>query len=268
MNATSHKGNPNGEAPYDPGAYWDRISGLYQAETRISVHDVHYGPLVPGENELQLLGEVRARDMLELGCGGGQNSIALARRGARALGVDLSPRQIEYARALAAGEGVEAHFEILNVETELNRLPSGAYDCIHTAWGLSFIADLQPVLRECHRILRPGGQLLIATGHPVFAGEWIQLDQGEEGIFLTSYFDPPADIRHADDLMVAAYFQPVGRMIDWLVSAGFRLQKLVEPRAPSDTSRRAPYWSPSWEEMAAQLRAVPIVAVYVATRIP
>ncbi|HSR35450.1 MAG TPA: hypothetical protein VLY63_33190, partial [Anaerolineae bacterium] len=61
---------------------WDTISANYQAHTRISTDDVHYGPLAPGERELGLLGNILGKHILEIGCGGGQNSIALTKWGA------------------------------------------------------------------------------------------------------------------------------------------------------------------------------------------
>lgn len=54
---------------------WDTISAHYQASTRISTDNVHYGPLAPGER------------VIEIGCGG-QNGIALAKWGATCVGVD------------------------------------------------------------------------------------------------------------------------------------------------------------------------------------
>jgi SAM-dependent methyltransferase len=269
VGTTPDKDNPYRSPPFDTRRYWDAISGRYQGETRIAVDDVHYGPLIPGERELRLFGEVGGLDMLELGCGGGQNSVALAKWGARCLGIDISPRQIEFARELAVRENVGARFVVGDIEHDLGGIPSAGFDWIHTAWGLSFVQDLEPVLRECRRILKPRGRLLLATGHPVFSGEWVQLDQGEEGVFVRNYFDPPADTRNAGDIMVAAFFHPIGRVIDWLTGAGFRLDRLVEPPArPLDESTPAPYESRSWEEMREPLRAIPVVAVYIATRLP
>ena len=49
---------------------WNIISRSYQQKTRISLEDVHYGPISAGERELKLLGSVRKKDVLEIGCGG------------------------------------------------------------------------------------------------------------------------------------------------------------------------------------------------------
>jgi 2-polyprenyl-3-methyl-5-hydroxy-6-metoxy-1,4-benzoquinol methylase len=59
------------------------------------------------EPELQVLGEVVGRDVLELGCGAAQGSIDLARAGARPVGLDLSEGQLGHARRLLRQAGVQ-----------------------------------------------------------------------------------------------------------------------------------------------------------------
>jgi len=80
---------------------WNIVSKGYQEKTRISLEDVHYGPTSPGELELKLLGNVKEKHVLEVGCGGGQNSIVLAKWGAKPVGLDVSEEQIKYAKQLA-----------------------------------------------------------------------------------------------------------------------------------------------------------------------
>ena len=68
--------------------WWDKASEHYQAENRIPTDDVLYGPFSPGESELNLLGDVKNKRILEIGCGGGQSSIAFAKRGAKCTAID------------------------------------------------------------------------------------------------------------------------------------------------------------------------------------
>ncbi len=58
---------------------WNIISRAYQENIRVSLEDVHYGPISPGERELKLLGDVKGKDVLEIVCGEGQNTIVLAK---------------------------------------------------------------------------------------------------------------------------------------------------------------------------------------------
>lgn len=59
------------------------------------------------EDELQILGDVSVKDVLELGCGAAQWSILLAERGARPVGLDNSDRQLEHARAAVEAAGLD-----------------------------------------------------------------------------------------------------------------------------------------------------------------
>ena len=85
----------------DMRAAWNRTSAGYQRLHQISTDAAHYGPWAPDESELRLLGDVRDKRILEIGCGGGQCSIAFARQGAIAVGIDLSDEQLAFASELA-----------------------------------------------------------------------------------------------------------------------------------------------------------------------
>ena len=74
---------------------WNTISKAYQEKTRISLNDVHWGPISAGESSLRLLGNVKNKDILEIGCGGGQNAIVLKTWGARPVGLDISQEQLD-----------------------------------------------------------------------------------------------------------------------------------------------------------------------------
>ena len=75
------------------------MSESYQADSDISLDDVHYAPFAPGERYYNLLGEVAGLRVLELACGGAQNAVALSKRGANVTAVDFSPNQLRHALA-------------------------------------------------------------------------------------------------------------------------------------------------------------------------
>jgi len=80
---------------------WNAISPHYQEAHKIPTDFVHYGPHCPNEDQLQLIGDVQGKQVLEIGCGGGQCSIAFAKRGASVTGLDLSDAQIAFAQESA-----------------------------------------------------------------------------------------------------------------------------------------------------------------------
>ena len=82
--------------------WWDEASEYYQKEIADDKLDtVHYGPFGSTEEKLRLLGNVKGKIVLELGCGGGQCAISLTKKGAICTGIDVSAKQLEYAAKLA-----------------------------------------------------------------------------------------------------------------------------------------------------------------------
>ena len=96
---------------------------------------VTYGPDVPREDSLRLLGSVDGKRVLDLGCGAGHNAIALARHGAKVIGVDASSDQVADARTACEREQVrlELHHAPL---AELAFIRADTIDAVVSVWGL------------------------------------------------------------------------------------------------------------------------------------
>src|SRR5690348_4301209 len=89
--------------------FWENYGPHYQRDCKIPV-DVHYGPGSPNEADLQLIGSVEGKHVLEVGCGGAQCSVAFALQGAIVTAVDIAASQLAFARDLAASHGVSIDF--------------------------------------------------------------------------------------------------------------------------------------------------------------
>ena len=85
----------------------DRFTVAGPAGTELPTDVVTYGFGIPREDTLKLLGHVEGKRVLDLGCGAGHNAIALAKAGAKVIGVDTSSEQIADARAACEREGVK-----------------------------------------------------------------------------------------------------------------------------------------------------------------
>ena len=70
-------------------AGWDAMARTYQADSDISLDDIHYAPFAPGERYYGLLGDVSGKRVLELACGGAQNSVTLSCWGADVVALDF-----------------------------------------------------------------------------------------------------------------------------------------------------------------------------------
>lgn len=100
--------------------------------------------------------------LLDVGCGGGQHAVQIVQRrpDLQVVGVDISTTMVKRARALARRANVadKATFELgdaLNLE-----FASESFDAVYCAGPLKQVSDKSRALRECHRVLRPGGRVL------------------------------------------------------------------------------------------------------------
>jgi SAM-dependent methyltransferase len=100
----------------------------------------------------------RGRRVLEVACGTGQGLGMLARKAASVIGCDIEPRSIDTARS-THGDRIELHV------ASAERLPAadGAIDVVLLFEALYYLPDAEAFLRECRRVLDPGGVLLLST---------------------------------------------------------------------------------------------------------
>ena len=110
------------------------------------------------EAELNAMPDVDGKDVIELGCGTAYFSAWMARRGARPVGVDLTPAQLETARQLQGETGIE--FPLLEANAESVPLPDASFDVAFSEYGASIWCDPYEWIPEAARLLRPGGELV------------------------------------------------------------------------------------------------------------
>jgi SAM-dependent methyltransferase len=140
---------------------WTRSNAEYTdaaAAKAWAQEEITWGMWGVPERELQLLGDVAGKEVLELGCGTAYFSAWLARRGARAVGIDPTPAQLETARRLMRESGLE--FRLIEAGGEEVPLPDASFDLVHSEYGASIWADPYRWIPEAARLLRPGGKLV------------------------------------------------------------------------------------------------------------
>jgi len=118
------------------------------------------------ESDLKLLPEdLSGMDAIELGCGTAYISAYLIRRGATVVGIDNSQRQLDTARRLADEHGVE--LELIHGNAEVVPKPDESFDFAVSEYGAAIWADPYVWIPEAHRLLRPGGELVMLGTHPL-----------------------------------------------------------------------------------------------------
>jgi ubiquinone/menaquinone biosynthesis C-methylase UbiE len=190
---------------------------------------VSYGPDVPREDALKLLGSVDGKRILDLGCGAGHNAIALARHGAKVIGVDESADQVADARAACEREQVKVELHHAPL-AELAFIRADTIDAALSVWGLVPVDDIDRVFRQVDRVLRPEHPLVLSLPHPAFA--MIDTDDPERRV-RRAYWDPAVE----DGLVprtISALFTSLGR-------ANFRVDTVLEPQ-PAGGGPRSSAW--------------------------
>ena len=125
------------------------------AEGQWAADGIRWGLFRLPEAELGLLGDVRGLDIVELGCGSAFLSASLARAGARPVGVDLSPAQLDTARRCQRRHDV--FFPLVEADAGQVPLRSGAFDLVVSEYGAAPWCDPADWLAEAARLLRPDG---------------------------------------------------------------------------------------------------------------
>jgi ubiquinone/menaquinone biosynthesis C-methylase UbiE len=99
--------------------------------------------------------ESGGHDVLDVGCGQGIDVYGYASSGARAVGIDLTPRHVELATMHLASMGQAA--TILEGDAEKMPFPADSFDLVSSNGVLHHTPDIAAALAECLRVLRPGG---------------------------------------------------------------------------------------------------------------
>jgi SAM-dependent methyltransferase len=212
--------------PTDIAAAWDRHSVAYQDAAQLSTKVAHYGPDIPTEADLRLLGDLKGKRVLELGCGGAQCSIAFAKQGATAIGVDFSAVQLGHARGLCEQEEVRVELRQGDL-ADLAFLRADSIDLVFSAYAFGYVEDLNRVFRQVHRVLKVGAPLVFSLTHPAYD----MFDDNAHPSLLVrrSYFDrTPIDFEWGG-IPFTAYHHTFAELYMGLARASYRVDLILEP---------------------------------------
>jgi SAM-dependent methyltransferase len=220
-------------------AHWDALASVHG-------QDAYYDTeaLVAGADSLreaeaaglrEAVGAVAGLDVLHLQCHIGFDSISLARRGARVVGVDFSPASLEKARALARRCEVDVEF----VEGDATALPvelHNRFDLVYATIGvISWIDDITAWMRSAASALRGGGRLLLVEIHPLYnmleSVDPLKFDfpYADDGARTfdepTSYAGPDLQVSSTGTVV---YAHSLGEVVNAALAAGLRIERLEE----------------------------------------
>lgn len=209
------------------------------------------------------LGELVGRDVLHLQCHLGTETIAFARRGARAVGLDFSGASVAAANGIAEKAGLDVTYVQANVYDAVPALEGRQFDVVYTGKGaLCYLPDLDRWAGVVAQLLRPGGRLYIVEFHPLLnslgpkpgAGEGPELllrhdylggDGAVHRDATHTYTDGPA-VEGATDSY--EWMHGISEVVNALVDAGLTIRRLTEsdelpwPRWPQMVRTPSGWW--------------------------
>ena len=216
-----------------PAFYDDAV--VFEAYRQLRAKPGNANDTLEGPAFLDLLGDVRGHDVLDLGCGDGEfGRDVLAAGAASYRGLDGSRRMIEHAELALQGAGAQLHCVDLDAwarspESE----PAGGASRVCARLVLHYLADLRPLLRCVRRALRDDGLFVFSVEHPIQTSR--MTDPGSRlraGWHVDDYFESGPRLSRWLGSEVVKYHRTLEEHVEALRDSGFRIEGLREA-APS-----------------------------------
>ena len=234
-------------------SHWTKSNSEYTARTahdRWSRPDIAWGVWKNPESEVRILPDVHGLEVIELGCGTAYFGAWLKKRGAaRVVGVDITPAQLDTARAMNEEFGLGLEF--LEANAEDVPLPDESFDLVFSEYGASIWCDPALWIAEASRLLRPGGELVFMRGTtlrilcvPDQGKTTDRLQRPQNGMYRFDWED--------DDWSGVEFHPSTSDMLAILRTNGFALLDFRELYAPEDAGTHEYYddppveWAKQW----------------------
>lgn len=146
---------------------WNKQAERYQQNADFSFNNVDYGDIrCKTEEDLKLLGDVKGKKIFELGCGGANCGIALAKQGAIVTCTDISEEQIKFAKENAKKEEVNIKFIVSSMESLV--LEEKEFDIVISVCAMMYVENIDKVYKNVSNVLKDKGVFVFSLNDPTF----------------------------------------------------------------------------------------------------
>jgi SAM-dependent methyltransferase len=202
------------------------MAEAYRRNAQDSVHNAYYDrPAV-----LDALGPVGGTQILDAACGPGLYADALLDAGAEVVGFDASSAMVEIARKRL---GHRARIDLARLGEPLP-YSSASFDLSVCALAIHYVQDAATAFAELHRVLRPGGALVLSTQHPTT--DWLR----KGGSYFDHVLETDVWKWSGGEQQLRYWRVPLSTLCDWVTGAGFLIERLIEPRPIQAMRTRSP----------------------------
>lgn len=208
---------------------WNKHALRYQKNTDFSFDEVDYGSVHCATDEkFRLIGDVNGKKVLELGCGGANCGIALAKKGAVVTCVDISEEQIKIATENAKREMVDVEF-IVSAMEDL-KLADEVYDVVISMSALGYIEDLNKIFMIANKTLKQKGSFIFSLPDAIYAcitAKYLWNDPVEQHSYF--YTGPERwKWNDEDEFEFITYRRPMSDCINMLIDTGFIIKRVYQ----------------------------------------
>lgn len=225
---------------------WGKVANWYD---RLLADPDSYQSQVILPNLRRVLGEVTGQKILDLGCGQGLFSVAMAKLGAVVIGVDISPELLKIAEAQSEKSGQKIDFRVSSAD-KLDFLSAGLFDVVVMVLAAQNIKELDRVLGECARVLKKSGRLILVLNHPAFRvpqfSDW-QFDEIRKiqsrvvGKYLSeAQIEIQTHPGKSTSSKTISFHRPLQVYFKWLTKNGFAVTRLEEWISHKKSQPKAP----------------------------
>lgn len=228
-------------------AAWDTWAPEYEAwaPRAWAAEEWSWGLFSVPDADLKAMPEsVAGLDVAELGCGTAYISAWLARRGARPVGIDNSPAQLETARRMQEQFGIAFPLHLGNAEE--TPFADASFDMVISEYGASIWCDPYRWIPEAARILRPGGRLIYLINSTLLM-LCTPVDAADDTPATTCLERPLFGLHRLDWPDGSVNFSlSSGNWIRLLRANGFEVEDLIEVQPPAGATTSFPIVTPEW----------------------
>jgi 2-polyprenyl-3-methyl-5-hydroxy-6-metoxy-1,4-benzoquinol methylase len=221
----------------------------------------YYRDVMNNPATFELLGDIRRKKILDLGCGEGYNCRIMAKKGAYVTGVDFSEKMIDFAIQKEKKEQLNIKYLVAEA-SDLQKLKDDNFDVVVCFMSLQDIEDYEGAVKEASRVLRKDGRFVFAIPHPCFEtrivdgeviGGW-EYEKGnrEEPIKEPKYYKvdryfeshryrvPWRMERLTLHFQTTSFHRTLTKYAGALLKAGFVIRNLKEPRPSKEAIKKYP----------------------------
>ena len=202
---------------------WNNKTDVHIASDFYDMDGFLKGKTTLNSIELELLGDVKDKKILHLQCHFGQDTLSLARLGAKVTGIDLSDKAIERAKDLAKELHLDATFICCDIYETANYLDE-KFDIVFTSYGtIGWLPDLDKWANVVSHFLKPNAKFIMADFHPVV---WM-FDNDFKSIFY-NYFNIEPIIEDESGTYADRYSDIAAQTITWNHPTSELLNSLIK----------------------------------------